>query len=72
MACSGTALLLLSHERFSRAIVAALFGCLFLVLCNMNGFDAEKFISEIESRPEIWNTQSREYANNNEKAKAWE
>jgi hypothetical protein len=39
MACSGTALLLLSHEHFSRAIVAALFGCLFLVLCNMDGFD---------------------------------
>jgi hypothetical protein len=38
----------------------------------MNGFDAEKFISEIESRAEIWNTECREYANNNEKAKVCE
>jgi hypothetical protein len=32
----------------------------------------EKFISEIESRPAIWNTECTEYANKNEKAKAWE
>jgi hypothetical protein len=36
----------------------------------MDGF--EKFISEIESRPAIWNTECTEYANKNEKAKAWE
>jgi hypothetical protein len=38
----------------------------------MDGFDTEKFISETESRPAIWNTECREYANKNEKAKTWE
>jgi hypothetical protein len=35
----------------------------------MNGFNTDKFISEIESRPAIQNTECREYANKNEKAK---
>jgi hypothetical protein len=38
----------------------------------MDGFDTERFISEIESRPAIWNTESREYSNTNKKSKAWE
>jgi hypothetical protein len=38
----------------------------------MNGFYTEKFISEIKSKPAIWNTECRECANKNEKAKAWE
>jgi hypothetical protein len=38
----------------------------------VDGFDTEKLISEIESRPAIWKTECTEYANKNEKAKAWE
>jgi hypothetical protein len=37
----------------------------------MDGFDTEKFISETESMPAIWNTACTGYANKNEKAKAW-
>jgi hypothetical protein len=37
----------------------------------MDGFDTERFVSEFESRQAIWNTDSREYSNENEKSKAW-
>lgn len=34
--------------------------------------DIEIFISEIQSRPAIWDTKSDSYSNRGEKVKAWE
>jgi len=35
-------------------------------------FDTEKFILEIEKRPEIWNSACSEYSNRDVKKKRWE
>jgi hypothetical protein len=41
-------------------------------IVDMNNFDTEKFINEVQNRPWLWNTSVADYSNREVKKKGWE